>query len=97
METIKVEKDGDVAELVKCKTDEILFVRYDPQKDADATSELIQELLKCCQELEIPCLVLPKSDEDVYLEFEQWDVERLRKFDNKLQEMIKKKSPLILQ
>ena len=96
METVKVEKHEDVVELVKCKTDEILFVRYDSTKDPEATADLINEIISCCQELEIPCLCIPKSDEDVYLELEQWEVDRLRKFDTKLQELIRKKSPIIL-
>ena len=96
METVKVEKKEDLVELVKCKTDEILFVRYDPQKDPQATSELLTELLNCCRELDMAAMCLPKSDEDVYLELEQWDVERLRKFDSKLQELIRKKAPIIL-
>lgn len=96
METIKVEKHEDVVELVKCKTDEILFVRYDATKDPEATADLINEIMGCCQELDVPCLCIPKSDEDVYLELEQWEVDRLRKFDTKLQEMIRKKSPIIL-
>lgn len=97
METIKIEKDSELIDLIKCKTDEILFVRYDSKKDADVTSEVLQELLGCCRELEVPCLCMPKSDEDVYIELEQWEVDRLRAFDNKLQEIIKRKSPLILQ
>jgi hypothetical protein len=42
-------------------------------------------------------MFMPLSDDDVYLELEQWELDRLRKFDNKLQEIIKKKSPIILQ
>lgn len=96
METVKIEKNEDIVKLIKCKTDEILFVRYDPKKDPEATSELIKDVLECCQELNAPCLCLPESDEDVYLELEQWEVDRLRKFDNKLQEIIRKKAPIIL-
>lgn len=97
MSIVEIKKDSDLVELLKCKTDEILFVRYDPEKDADATSELLQDILTHCQDLGVPCLCLPKSDDAVYLELEQWDVDRLRKFDNKLQEIIRKKSPIILQ
>lgn len=97
METIKIEKGEDLVELIKCKTDEFLFVRYDPVKDPDATSELLNEVIDYCQNMEVPCLCLPKSDDAVYLELEQWDVDRLRKFDTKLQELIRKKSPIILQ
>ena len=96
METIKIEKNEDLVEVLKCKTDEILFVRYDSNKDPQATSELIEELMNYCRELDIPCMCMPKSDDDVYLELEQWDVDRLRNFDNKLQEIIRKKSPIIL-
>lgn len=96
MEVVKIEKQEDLVQLIKCKTDEILFVRYDPKKDPEATSDLLNEIIGCCQDLEIPCLCIPESDEDVYLELEQWDVDRLRKFDTKLQEMIRKKSPIIL-
>ena len=96
MEVIKIEKDSDYAEILKCKSDEILFVRYDPTKDETATSDLLTEIIQHCQELDIACLCMPKSDDDVYVELEQWDVERLRNFDNKLQEIIRKKSPIIL-
>ena len=96
METIKIEKDGEIAELIKCKTDEILFVRYDPTKDEIETSGLLKEILEHCQDLGIACLCMPKSDESVYVELEQWEVGRLRNFDNKLQEIIRKKSPIIL-
>ena len=96
METVKIEKDGDLATVLKCKTDEILFVRYDSTKDPEATSALINEIISTCQELAIPCLCIPLSDDQVYAELEQWEVDRLRNFDNKLQEIIKKKSPIIL-
>lgn len=96
METIKIEKGDELVEVLKCKSDEILFVRYDPTKNDVATSDLISEILQHCQELDVACLCMPKSDEDVYAELEQWDVDRLRNFDNKLQEIIRKKSPIIL-
>ena len=96
METVKVEKGEDLVSVLKCKTDEVLFVRYDPAKDPEATSDLLNEIFAQCQELGIACLCLPESDEQVYLELEQWEVDRLRKFDAKLQEIIRKKSPIIL-
>ena len=96
METIKIEKGDELANILKCKADEILFVRYDSTKDPEATSELMNEIFDTCQELGIPCMFIPMSDEQVYLELEQWEVDRLRNFDNKLQEIIKKKSPIIL-
>ena len=96
METIKVEKGEDLATVLKCKTDEFLFVRYDSSKDPEATSDLLNDIIAQCQELGAPCLCLPNSDETVYLELEQWDIDRLRKLDNKLQEIIRKKSPIIL-
>lgn len=96
METIKIQKNEDLVELLKCKTDEILFVRYDAKKDPEATSALLEDIVAICQDYEIPCLCMPISDEEVYAELEQWDVERLRNFDNKLQELIRKKSPIIL-
>jgi hypothetical protein len=96
MEHIKIEKDSDLVDVLKCKTDEILFVRYDSAKDPDATSALIEDILSACQDYDIPCLCMPNSDEDVYVELEQWDVDRLRNLDNKLQEIIRKKSPIIL-
>ena len=97
METIKVERGEDIVEVIKCKADEILFVRYDPARDPECTSALMKDLLAYCEGLGVPCLGIPKSDEDVYAELEQWDAERLRAFDNKIQEMIRKKSPLIIQ
>ncbi len=96
METVKIEKLNDCAEILKCKTDEILFIRYDAQRDPDATSELVNELFAYCQDNDTPCMFLPQSDDAVYLELEQWDVDRLKKFDAKLQEIIRKKSPIIL-
>ena len=96
METIKIEKGEDLVELIKCKTDEMLFARYDSKKDPDATSELLTELIAQCQELGVPCMCMPSSDEDVYIELEQWEVDRLRNLDNKLQELIRKKSPIII-
>ena len=96
METFKIEKSEDYAEVLKCKTDEILFVRYDSAKNPEATSELLNEIFTQCQALDVPCMFIPMSDDDVYLELEQWEVDRLRKFDNKLQEIIRKKSPIIL-
>ena len=96
METIKIEKAEDLAEVLKCKTDEILFIRYDSTKDPEATSALVNEIFDTCQELGVPCMFMPMSDDQVYLELEQWDVDRLRNFDNKLQEILKKKSPIIL-
>lgn len=96
METVKVEKGEDLVELIKCKADEILFVRYDSKKDPEATSEILRELIAQCRALDVPCMVMPLSDDDVYLELEQWEVDRLRNFDNKLQEIIRKKSPIIL-
>ena len=68
---------------------------YDEYRTDDVL-DLLNEIISCCQELEIPCLCIPKSDEAVYLELEQWEVDRLRKFDTKLQEIIRKKSPIIL-
>ena len=96
METIKVEKQEDIVDIVKCKDDEILFVRYDPQKDPEATSDLLNDIIQHCQDLGVACMCLPKSDDDVYVELEQWEVDRLRNFDNKIQELIRKKSPIIL-
>jgi len=96
METVKIEKGEDLVELIKCKSDEILFARYDSKKDPDLTSELIKEMMTQCQDLGVPCMFMPMSDEDVYLELEQWDVDRLRNFDNKIQEIIRKKSPIII-
>ena len=96
METIKVEKQEDIVDIVKCKDDEILFVRYDPQKDPEATSDLLNDIIQQCQDLGVACMCLPKSDDDVYVELEQWEVDRLRNFDNKIQELIRKKSPIIL-
>ena len=96
METFKIEKAEDYVQVLKCKTDEILFVRYDAKKNPDATSELLNEIFTQCQALDVPCMFMPMSDEDVYLELEQWEVDRLRNFDNKLQELIRKKSPIIL-
>ena len=96
METVKVEMGEDLAEILKCKTDEILFVRYDSTKDPEATSELMNEIFSNCQELGVPCMFIPMSDDQVLLELEQWEVDRLRNFDNKLQEIIRKKSPIIL-
>lgn len=96
METIKIEKDDQIAELIKCKSDEILFVRYDPARDPEATSGLLDEIFKNCTDLEVPCLFLPMSDDEVFIELEQWDADRLRNFDSKLQELIRKKSPIIL-
>jgi len=96
METFRIEKGTDYADVIKCKADEFLFVRYDPTKDPVATSGLLKEILDYCQDMSIPCLCMAKSDETVYAELEQWDVEQLRRFDNKLQEIIRKKSPIIL-
>lgn len=96
METIKIQKDDEIVDLIKCKSDEILFVRYDSEKDAEATSEMLTEIIKHCQELNVYCLCMPMSDEQVALDLEQWDVDRLRNFDTKLQEIIRKKSPIIL-
>ena len=96
MESIEIKKNEDLVEALKCKTDEILFVRYDSTKDADATSALLEDVIAICKDYDVPCLCMPKSDEDVYVELEQWDVDRLRNFDNKLQEIIRKKSPIIL-
>ena len=96
METIKIEKGEDFAEVLKCKDDEILFVRYDSTKDPEATSDLLNDLISYCQEMGIPCMRIPKTDDAVYLELEQWEVDRLRNLDNKLQEIIRKKSPIIL-
>lgn len=96
MESIKIEKGEDLVELVKCKKDEILFIRYDSAKDPDLTSDLLNDIIGVCKKLDIMVMFLPMSDEQVYIDLEQWDVARLRNFDNKLQEIIKKKSPLIL-
>lgn len=96
METIKVEKGEDLVSVLKCKTDEILFVRYDSAKDPEATSDLLNDIISQCQKLGVACLCLPESDDQVYVELEQWEVDRLRKFDTKLQEIIRKKSPIIL-
>ena len=97
METINIQKKEDLVNVLKCKTDEFLIARYDSAKDAEATSELLTDLLDCCQELDVPCLCMPLSDNDIYVEFEQWDVEQLRRLDNKLQEILRKKSPIILE
>jgi hypothetical protein len=96
MDTVKIQKNEDLVEVLKCKTDEILFVRYDSKKDPEATSLLIEDIIAICKDYDIPCMCMPSSDEDVYVELEQWDVDRLRNFDNKLQEIIRKKSPIIL-
>lgn len=96
METFKIEKNEELVDIIRCKQDELLFVRYDPTLDDAATSELISAILEYCQALDVPCLAMSRSDEQVYAELEQWDVTRLRAFDTKLQEIIKKKSPLIL-
>ena len=96
MEVVKIQKDEDLAEVLKCKTDEILFVRYDSEKDPDATSELLNEIFGYCRGYDVPCMFIPKSDDAVYLELEQWETDRLRKLESKLQEIIRKKSPIIL-
>lgn len=96
METIKIEQDGNYADVLKCKADEILFVRYDPEKDADTTLMFLQKIINYCRESDIPCLCIPKSDDAMYLDLEQWELDRLRNLDSKLQEIIRKKSPLIL-
>lgn len=96
MNVVTIQKDEDLIEIIKCKTDEILFARYDPKKDPEATSALMNDLMDQCGKLDVPLMVMPMSDEDVYLELEQWEVDRLRNLDNKLQEIIRKKSPLII-
>lgn len=96
METIKIQKDEELIEILKCKTDEIIFARYDPTKDPEATSNLVDAVLSYCQDLDVACMFIPQSDDDVYLQLEQWDIDRLRNFDSKLQAIIRKKSPLIL-
>ena len=96
METVKVEKGEDLVSVLKCKTDEILFVRYDSSKDPEATSDLLNDIISQCQELGVACLCLPESDDQVYVALEQWEVDRLRKLDTKLQEIIRKKSPIII-
>ena len=96
LEPIVIKQNEELVELIKCKSDEVLFVRYDPEKDSEATSELLNDIIAHCQDMDIPCLCLPKSDDQVYVELEQWDADRLRKFDAKIQELIRKKSPIIL-
>lgn len=97
METIKIEKDEDFAEVLKCKTDEILFVRYDSKKHPEATSELLNAIYAYCSDFSIPCLIIPLSDDEVFCQLEQWELDRLRNLDSKIQSIIRKKSPLILE
>jgi len=96
METFKIQKNEDLVEVIKCNTDEILFVRYDPGKDPEASAELIDAIFAYCTDYSMPCLFIPMSDDDVYLQLEQWELDRLRKLNSKLESIIKKKSPIIL-
>lgn len=97
MEVIKVDKAGDLLDIIKCKQDEIVFIRYDQNnEDPEYTATIVKDIMSYCQDWGVDCLIMPKSDDDVYIELEQWEVDRLHKFDNKLQEIIKKKSPIIL-
>ena len=96
MENTTLNKDGHEFEVLKCKADEILFVRYDDTKDAENTSVILNGILEYCQDNGMDCLMLPKSDDKVDIALEQMDVESLRRLENKVHAYVQKKSPLIL-
>lgn len=96
MESKSLNKDGEIFEVLKCKADEILFVRYDDTKDAENTSVVLNDILEYCQDNGMDCLILPKSDEKVDIALEQMDAESLRRLENKVHTHLQKKSPIIL-
>lgn len=96
METNTLCSNTENFEVLKCKVDELLFVRYDDTKDAENTSSVLNDILDYCQDNGMDCLILPKSDEKVDIALEQMDTESLRRLENKIHTHIQKKSPIIL-
>ena len=85
-----------IKKILKCKEGEFLFATYDSSKDADASSEIIQEMLAYCQENGCQCLFLPETDDQVSVALQDFNAEQLRKLEKLVHEALMKKSKIIL-
>lgn len=91
------EINGDVLKKVlKCKEGEFLFATYDSTKDPDLSSELIQEVIKYCQDNNCQCLFLPEKDEQVSIALQDFDADALRRLEGLVHQALQKKSKIIL-
>ena len=91
------EINGDVLKKVlKCKEGEFLFATYDSTKDPDLNSELIQEVMKYCQDNNCQCLFLPEKDEQVSIALQDFDADALRRLEGLVHQALQKKSKIIL-
>ena len=84
-------------EVFKCNVGEFVFITYDPSKDPEATSELLNEIIEFCQDNDTPCLCIPKDDEQFAVSLSQMDATQLRRLSDRIQAEIKKKSKIILE
>ena len=89
-------KDDINLELKKCTVDDFLFVRYKGELTGD-TEAVAQDIVNYCQEVGTPCLVIPASDDEFYLELSQWDAAQLRRLSDRIQAELQKKSKIILE
>ena len=82
--------------IITCKEGEFIFATYDSAKDPDATSDVIQEVIKYCQDIGCQCLFLPEADDQVAVALQDFDAEALRRLEKLVHEALQKKSKIIL-
>ena len=82
--------------IITCKEGEFIFATYDSKKDPDATSEVVQEVIKYCQENGCQCLFLPEADDEVSVALQDFDAEALRRLKGLVEQALQKKSKIIL-
>lgn len=92
---VKSLEDLDL-ESIKCKTDELLFIRYKGELEND-TLEVVKGIVEYCQENDTPCLAIPANDDEFYLELSQMDATQLRRLSDRIQSELSKKSKIILE
>lgn len=88
--------NNEIFDVLKCKADEIVFIRYATELDATETSATLNDIFEYCKDHNVDCLFLPKSDEQVDITLSQMDTESLRRLENLIHTHIQKKSPIIL-
>lgn len=83
-------------EPIKCKADELLFIRYKGELEND-TLDVIKDIVEYCQENGTPCIAIPANDEEFYVELSQMDATQLRRLSDRIQSELQKKSKIVLE
>jgi len=82
--------------IITCKEGEFIFATYDPTKDPEMTSDVIQEVTQYCIDNNCKCLFLPESNDQVAVAFQDMTAEQLRRLEGLIHAEVQKRSKIIL-